>query len=129
GIVETELGIDEQAMRQVNYALEEADLILLLVDARQGLSAGDEAIAERLRKTGKPVLLVVNKIDRADLAVVAGEFYALGLGEPHSISASHAVGIDALLDEVEARLPAPEAFEAEEEPPGIRVAVVGRPNV
>lgn len=129
GIVETELGIDEQAMRQVSYALEEADLILLLVDARHGLNAGDEAIAERLRKTGKPVLLVVNKIDRADLAVVAGEFYALGLGEPHPISASHAIGIDTLLDELEAKLSAPEEPEMTEESPGIRIAVVGRPNV
>jgi len=129
GIIETELGIDEQAMRQVSYALEEADLILLLVDARHGLNAGDEAIAERLRKTGKPVLLVVNKIDRADLAVVAGEFYALGLGEPHPISASHAIGIDTLLDELEAKLPASEEPEAAEESPGIRIAVVGRPNV
>jgi len=129
GIVETELGIDEQAMRQVSYALEEADLILLLVDARHGLNAGDEAIAERLRKTGKPVFLVVNKIDRADLAVVAGEFYALGLGEPHPISASHAIGIDTLLDELEAKLPASEQPETEEESQGIRIAVVGRPNV
>jgi GTP-binding protein len=129
GIVETSAGIDEQAMRQVQYALEEADLVLFLVDARDGLNVGDEAIAERLRKIGKPVFLVVNKIDRADLAVAAGEFHALGLGEPHAISASHALGIDALLDVVEAGLSTPESIEPEPEPDGIRIAVVGRPNV
>lgn len=131
GIVETDLGIDEQAMRQVRYALEEADLVLFLVDARDGLNVGDEAIAANLRRTGKPVLLVVNKIDRADLALAAGEFHAIGLGEPHAISASHAQGIDTLLEVVDARLPKPEEGEAESEAEaeGIRIAVVGRPNV
>ena len=127
GIVEPHARLDEQAMRQVQYALEEADLILLLVDARHGLNAGDEAVAERLRKIGKPVLLVVNKIDRADLAVAAGEFHALGLGEPYAISASHALGVEALLDAMETRLPT--AAPAEPEPEGIRIAIVGRPNV
>lgn len=129
GIVEAEAGIDEQAMRQVQYALEEADAILFMVDARDGLNVGDEAIAERLRRTGKPVFLVVNKIDRADLAVAAGEFHALGLGDPQAISASHALGIDPLLDRVETRLPAPEPALEEEGQDGIRIAVVGRPNV
>jgi GTP-binding protein len=129
GIVETEAGIDEQAMRQVQYALEEADVILFLVDARDGLNVGDEAIAGRLRKIGKPVFLVVNKIDRADLAVAAGEFHALGLGDPQAISASHALGVDSLLDRVETRLPAPEPEESDEGQDGIRIAVVGRPNV
>ena len=129
GIVETDAGIDEQAMRQVQYALEEADIILFLVDARDGLNVGDEAIAERLRKIGKPVLLVVNKIDRADLAIAAGEFHALGLGNPLAISASHALGIDTMLDAVEARLAAPDPEDADESQDGIRIAVVGRPNV
>lgn len=129
GIVDTGAGIDEQAMRQVQYALEEADAILFLVDARDGLNAGDEAIAERLRRIGKPIFLVVNKIDRADLAVAAGEFHGLGIGEPHAISASHALGVDALLDVVESRLPTPEEDGAAEEADGIRIAVVGKPNV
>jgi GTP-binding protein len=130
GIVEDKTGIHEQAMRQVRFALEEADLILFLVDAKDGLNAGDEAIAEYLRKIGKPVLLVVNKIDRADVAVAAGEFFTLGLTEPYAISASHAAGIDILLDQVEARLPSPEEPALEElEAPGIRITIVGRPNV
>ncbi|MGZ8217621.1 ribosome biogenesis GTPase Der [Methylomagnum sp.] len=129
GIVDTGAGIDEQAMRQVQYALEEADAILFLVDARDGLNIGDEAIAERLRRIGKPIFLVVNKIDRADLAVAAGEFHALGLGEPHAISASHALGVDALLNVVESRLPTPESDESAQDADGIRIAVVGKPNV
>ena len=127
GIVETEAGIDEQAMRQVGYALEEADVVLFLVDARDGLNVGDEVIANRLRRTGKPVILAANKIDQASLTVAVGEFHAMGLGEPHPISASHAQGIGALLDVVESRLP--KAQDEDETAEGIRIAVVGRPNV
>ena len=130
GIVESDAGIDEQAMRQVRFALEEADLVLFLVDARDGLNVGDEAIAANLRKIGKPVLLAVNKIDRpGHQSLAAGEFHALGLGEPHALSASHALGIDALLDSVQAKLPKEETPESEAEAGGIRIAVVGRPNV
>ncbi|MFN5744764.1 MAG: ribosome biogenesis GTPase Der [Methylococcaceae bacterium] len=128
GIVETDAGIDEQAMRQVQIALEEADIILFIVDARDGLTVGDEAIAERLRRTGKPVVLAANKIDQASLMAATGEFHAMGVGEPHAISAAHAQGIGDLLDVIEARLPKPEPL-AEEDGEGIRIAVVGRPNV
>ncbi|RQW78190.1 MAG: ribosome biogenesis GTPase Der [Methylococcus sp.] len=128
GIVETDAGIDEQAMRQVQIALREADVILFLVDARDGLNVGDEAIAQQLRRTGKPVVLAANKIDQASLTVATAEFHAVGLGEPYPISASHAQGIDDLLDAVEALLPKLEEAEAEDES-GIRIAVVGRPNV
>ncbi|MFM8442402.1 MAG: ribosome biogenesis GTPase Der [Methylococcus sp.] len=128
GIVETEAGIDEQAMRQVQIALQEADVILFLLDARDGLNVGDEAIAQQLRRTGKPVVLVANKIDQASLAAATAEFHAIGLGDPHPISAAHAQGIDALLDTVESLLPKQEAPAAEDEG-GIRIAIVGRPNV
>ncbi|GAB6046608.1 ribosome biogenesis GTPase Der [Methyloparacoccus murrellii] len=128
GIVETEAGIDEQAMRQVQIALREADVILFLVDARDGLNVGDEAIAQRLRRTGKPVVLAANKIDQASLAAATADFHAIGLGEPHPISASHAQGIGSLLDTVEALLPKQDAPAAEDEG-GIRIAIVGRPNV
>jgi GTP-binding protein len=128
GIVETDAGIDEQAMRQVQIALREADVILFLVDARDGLNVGDEAIAQQLRRTGKPVVLAANKIDQASLAGAAAEFHAVGLGEPFPISASHAQGIGHLLDAVEALLPKLEEAEAEDDS-GIRIAVVGRPNV
>ena len=128
GIVEAGAGIEEQAMRQVQLALDEADLVLFMVDARDGLNVGDQAIADRLRRTGKPLLLVVNKIDRADLALAAGEFHALGLGDPLAISAAHGLGISELLDFAAARLP-PEPEPAAELEDGIRIAVVGRPNV
>lgn len=128
GIVETEAGIDEQAMRQVDIALREADVILFLVDARDGLTVGDEAIAGQLRRTGKPLIIAANKIDQASLTVAMAEFHALGLGDPQAISASHAQGIGELLDVVESRLP-PIDDTAEEEDGGIRIAIVGRPNV
>lgn len=128
GIVDTETGIDEQAMRQVQIALREADVIVFLVDARAGLNVGDEAIAQRLRRSGKPVILAVNKIDQASLLNAVTEFHAIGLGEPHAISASHAQGIADLLDAVEERLPVePEPEESAEG--GIRIAVIGKPNV
>ncbi|SMF93515.1 GTP-binding protein [Methylomagnum ishizawai] len=129
GIVETELGIDEQAMRQVRVALEEADLVLFLVDGRDGLNVGDEAIAAHLRRIGKPVLLAVNKLDRPGQTLAAHEFHALGLGEPHPLSASHALGIDDLLDAVRDKLPAEDPGDSADAAPGIHVAVVGRPNV
>ncbi len=119
--------IDRQAMA----AVEEADLVLFLVDARAGLAAADEAIASRLRRLGKPVLLVVNKCDGQDAQLACSEFHALGLGEPHAISAAHNRGIRSLSEALLARLPAP----AEEHPAdvpegsGIRLAVLGRPNV
>lgn len=128
GIVETDAGIDEQAMRQVEIALQEADVILFMVDARDGLTTGDEVIAAQLRKTGKPLVLAANKIDQASLTIASSEFHALGMGEPRPVSASHAQGIGELLDTVESLLPPLQEAE-EEEDGGIRIAIVGRPNV
>lgn len=128
GILDEVDGIDEKAMRQVRLAIEEADAILFLVDARDGLNVGDEAIAEQLRRTGKPLVLGVNKIDQASLLETLGEFHALGLGEPTPLSASHARGIETLLDQLEALLPA-QVETLPDEDAGIRIAIVGRPNV
>lgn len=132
GIIEQAEGIEDKAMHQVQAALGEADLVLFLVDARDGLNPADESIAMTLRKTGKPVMLVVNKIDgiKKPSSVIA-DFYEMGLGgQPWAIAASHGHGITELLAEVINRLP-PEETEAEEEEnaPGIRVAIIGRPNV
>ncbi|TAN50466.1 MAG: ribosome biogenesis GTPase Der [Methylococcaceae bacterium] len=130
GIVdEANGGIDEVAMRQVDLALEEADLVLFLVDAREGLNAADEAIARRLRRIAKPIRLLANKIDGINGTLASAEFHALALGEPLLLAAAHGTGVDQLLHQVEALLPA-----APEEPEnlvadGIRIAVVGRPNV
>jgi len=132
GIIEQAEGIEDHAMRQVWAALEEANLILFMVDARAGINTADEAIAQKLRKTGKPVLLVANKVDGLKKPETAlSEFFAMGLGgQPWPIASSHGTGIPELLDEVVRHLPPPESEAAEEEAaPGIRVAVIGRPNV
>lgn len=118
---------DLPVQEQIDVALQEADLILYLVDVRDGPLPDDFVIAERLRQTGKPVLLVANKVDHRQHQPHVYEFYQLGLGEPIAVSAEHGTGTGDLLDAVVAQLPATEA--AREETASIRVAVVGRPNV
>lgn len=129
GIVETLGGVEEEAMHQVDVVLEEADLVLFLVDARAGLSVDDQTIAQRLRRLGKPILVVANKIDglRAETATV--DFHALGLGDPIPLAASHGTGMDELLEQVEILLPPADPDHEETAAAGIRIAVVGRPNV
>lgn len=113
---------------QVDIALAEADLVIFLVDGQAGITSVDQDVAEQLRRSGKPVLLTVNKIDRHEQKALAAEFYELSLGEPHSLSALHGnLGVGDLLDEITKRLPVPE--EDEESSPAIRIALVGRPNV
>jgi len=114
---------------QARAAIEEADLIALVVDARAGLGPGDAEIADMLRRSGKPVLLVANKIDRPGDEAISAELNRLGLGEPLPVSASHGLGTGDLLDRVVAELkdaPDPEP-EPEDAPP--RIAILGRPNV
>ncbi len=112
---------------QVRAAVEESDVILFLVDGREGLTAADEEIAELLRHTAKPVFLAVNKADNLARRLDAVEFYALGLGEPMPISALHGIGTGDLLDAVVERFPP--ATWPDEEDESVRVAIVGRPNV
>ncbi|MCE3236321.1 MAG: GTP-binding protein EngA [Vampirovibrio sp.] len=113
---------------QVEVALAEADLVVFLVDGQAGITPVDEDIAEQLRRSGKPILLTVNKVDRHDQKALAAEFYALSLGEPHSLSALHGnLGVGDLLDEITKRLP--EEPEAETLDARIKIALVGRPNV
>ena len=129
--------LDSQMQKQTELAVLEADAIVFMVDARDGLTPADEDIAHSLRRTGKPVLLVVNKIDGLDSRLVAHDFYALGLGEPVSIAASQNRGIQELLQvlqkqcEAQQRLSADFAAgqEGDTRTNGIRVAIVGRPNV
>jgi len=121
-------GIDGLMAGQAWLAVEEADVILFLVDARDGLLTGDDEIARRLRASGKPVYLVVNKIDGTNADLVMADFYALGLGEPAGITASHGRGVRSLMDVVLAGLPEPEE-EEEVEDRGVKIAVLGRPNV
>ncbi|MGH2349125.1 MAG: ribosome biogenesis GTPase Der [bacterium] len=111
---------------QATRAVEDADLILFVVDARDGLTPEDQEIADYLRKGRRPLLLVANKVDHPS-HTGAYEFYALGLGDPIEISAIHGLGTNDLLDQIVAGLPE-EDTEAPEEP-AVRAAIVGRPNV
>ena len=112
---------------QAREAVAEADLVLFVVDARQGISPGDEEIAEILRRAGKPVILLANKIDDPSKDLHALEFHRLGLGDPVPLSALHGHGTGDLLDEIVERLPGGGPEQVGDE--AIRVAILGRPNV
>ena len=128
GITDDQEGIDVFAKKQVEIALQEADVVFFMVDARDGINASDEDIAEMLRKLGKPVVLVVNKIDGINSNTVTHDFYSLALGEPVPIAASHGRNVHELLDRIDVLIP-PLEDEFQEEDPGIAIAIVGRPNV
>ena len=112
---------------QVGVAVAEADIVVFLVDVRNGVTPFDREISNMLRQAGKPVLLVANKADNAELETEVVEFFELGLGEPMSISAQHGRGTAELLDSIIALLPEPSPVPAE--PAIMKVAIVGRPNV
>ncbi|MFC1915945.1 ribosome biogenesis GTPase Der [Chloroflexota bacterium] len=116
-------GVKEQA----EVAINEADVIVFLVDVKNGVISSDMEIADLLRQVSKPILLVANKADNAKLDTEAVEFYGLGLGAPLTISAYHDRGTDELLDRIISLLPVPSPPEAE--PEAMKVAIVGRPNV
>ncbi len=118
-----------QMRRQAEIAMEMADVICFFTDARAGMTPDDEEVANMLRKTHKPVILAVNKLDHAGLKDVIYEFYALGLGDPIGISAANMLGLGDLLDEIVKHLPPRADDEEEEEQHVIQLAVVGRPNV
>jgi GTP-binding protein len=125
--VKPDTAIARGIQAQIETALEEADVIIDLVDVTNGVTPADLEVADRLRKVNKPVLLVANKADNERLETEALEFYELGLGEPIAISAYHGRGVADLLDRVVELLPAPPSVGAKEEV--IKVAIVGRPNV
>lgn len=113
---------------QAEAACQEADVIIFVVDATTGVTEEDETVARILRRAGKPVFLVANKLDNPADDKTMWDFYALGLGEPRPISAVHGHGTGDLLDEVVAALPEP-AEEPEYPEDALRVAIIGRPNV
>jgi len=122
--------LDGLMAQQSWQAIDEADLVFFMVDGRDGLMAGDELLALALRRTGKPAVLVVNKIDGIDSDTAVAEFHALGLGEPVPIAAAHGRGVNTLMERAMESLPAGPAKAGEELDSGrIRVAVAGRPNV
>jgi GTP-binding protein len=119
--------ITRQVAEQARAAVAEADLVLLVVDARAGITPGDDELAAIVRRAQKPVLVLANKIDDPARDADALEFHRLGLGDPIPLSALHGHGTGDLLDEVVARLPGSERQEVGQE--AIRVAILGRPNV
>jgi len=133
GVAGGETGIEELMVDQTVRALEEADAAIIMVDGREGLTAADEHVAELARKNAKKSWLVVNKAEGLDTAIAAGEFHALGLGEPLPVSAAHGDRIKALMDAVLADFDAEEETEEvaaeEDDDRELRIAVVGRPNV
>ncbi len=119
--------ISRSVVDQARAAIDEADLVLLVVDARAGVGPGDEELAALLRRSTRPVLLLANKVDEPGRDELTHEFHQLGLGEPIPISAMHGHGTGDLLDEIVARLPGDGEPEVGTE--AIRVAILGRPNV
>jgi GTP-binding protein len=119
--------LEQKVKQQVEAAIAQADVIIFLVDARDGAIAADEEIADVLRAANKPIILAVNKVDSAKQANQVADFYHLGMGEPRAISAHHNRGIDELMDAVLASLPPQPVSVAE--PGGAKLAIVGRPNV
>ncbi len=116
-----------QVRRQAERAVADAHVVLFIVDAPAGLTSHDEEIAELLRRSGRPVILVANKVDGLAAAASAYEFHARGVGDPLMVSAIHGLGIGELLDATVARLPEAAVPAASVE--AVRVAILGRPNV
>jgi GTP-binding protein len=127
GLLEYPGGLEAQMAEQSLRAVGEADRVVLIVDAHDGLTPGDEYVAKALRRSGKAVTVAVNKTESREPALVTAEFHALALGEPLAISAAHAQGVAALMKQVLGELEPVDAPAPPEE--GIRVAVIGRPNV
>lgn len=117
---------EEEINKQVQIAMEEADVILFVTDIANGLTDHDEQVAGFLRRSPKPVLVVANKADNFDMHYAAAEFYKLGLGDPYCISAVNGAGTGDLLDEIVAKLGDDKPEETDEELP--HIAIVGRPN-
>lgn len=129
GVSGDERGIDAAMAEQSTLAMEEADVVLLMVDAREGLNPVDEQLVRWLRQKGRDFHLVVNKIDGRDHDVAVSDFHALGVGSIHAIAAAHGRGVRDLIEEVLEPFPVQEEGDDALDESGTRVAVVGRPNV
>ena len=140
--------LDSHMEKQTRLAVDESDIILFMVDARDGLTPADEVIADSLRRTGKHVKLIVNKTDGLDARSVSSEFYSIGLGEPIAIAASQNRGIQVMLDNVLGSFVSSEEIDSDDTDPDeeillsededfseeikerrVKVAIIGRPNV
>ena len=121
-------GILSEMARQAREAIAEADVVLFVVDGREGVTATDKRIAQLLRERGRPVLIAVNKTEGMKESLVTAEFHELALGMPQAISAAHGEGVRQLIEDALAPFP-PEREDDDEAPDHPRVAIVGRPNV
>jgi len=131
GLVGQAEGIDYLTARQVHQAIEESQLVLFVVSAREGLTHEDEEISQLLRQHDRPVLLIGNKTDGTDPDIALAEFTALGMGPALPVAASHRRGMTDLMEETAKVLPPAEddATDSEEDKDRLRLAIVGRPNV
>ncbi|MFN0119698.1 MAG: ribosome biogenesis GTPase Der, partial [Blastocatellia bacterium] len=119
--------IPANILKQARAAIEEAALLLLVVDVREGITPPDQELARMLRSFGKPVFVVANKSDTGRVAELAGEFHSFGYDDVYPVSAEHGIGVGDMLDDVIKRLPSVE--ERKWKPREIAVAIIGRPNV
>jgi GTP-binding protein len=136
GIPVGQIGLDNQpgdlmnhVMAQAQLAIEEADVIVFMVDARSGITAADQDVADLLRRANKSVIVAANKADNAARRMDAVEFYSLGLGEPVDISSIQGTGTGDLLDRIVEDLPSVDETDDEDDEGIPRIAIVGRPNV
>ncbi len=116
-----------QVRAQIETAIEDADVIIMMVDVRDGVTPDDVDVAQLLRPVDQPIILAANKADTATVGTTVSEFYELGLGDPHPISAYHNIGLDDMMAEVIKHFP--DGTEFPEPEADLRVAIVGRPNV
>ncbi|MEI8355905.1 MAG: GTPase, partial [Deltaproteobacteria bacterium] len=117
----------QQMREQAHLAIEEADVILFVMDAREGLTPADREVVDMLRRVNKPVFYLANKVESEKQEADVADFYTLGIEHIYSVSAEHNLGIGELMEEVEQALPQAAAIEEDEDI--TRIAVVGRPNV
>ena len=135
GVAGGEVGINELMVEQTVRALQEADVAIVMVDGRSGLTAADEHVADLARRHARSSWLAVNKAEGLDSAIASGEFHGLGVGDPVAISATHGDRIGALMDEVLAPFIDDQMQDSDEEDSAtdatkpLRIAVIGRPNV
>lgn len=116
-----------QMRQQAEIAIDEADVIIFMLNGREGITAADEEVAKLLFKSNKPVVLAINKMDNPEMREMVYEFYALGFGQPFPISGTHGLGLGDMLDEVVAHFPENEETESEDDT--IYFSLIGRPNV
>ena len=130
GLITNAEGIDYLTAQQVHQAIDEAELVLFIVSARDGLMAEDEEIASVLRRASKRVLMVANKIDGMEIETALADFASLGMGDLLPVTATHRRGLDAMMKAVDSILPEQmESEEPEDDTDRLRLAIIGRPNV